>query len=147
MKKQRHKMLMKFRNDSSVSLFPFLDALSGVIGVLTLIIAVMAIIGLQTSRVITSQWTSQDGLKPVFVECFSDGIRIHPEELTIDAGDVSGSNKWKTLVDRIKDSNSEYVVFLIRPSGIDTFWEAKNAFPASLRHGYDIVNADDKLDF
>lgn len=139
---------LKRNQNEEFSLFPFIDALSGVIGVLALIIAVMAIMGLDSTRLLQSQWESFNGLNPVFVECAADKLLVHPngEAIAVVSGGFK-SNRWSQLSRQLADAKNSYVVFVVRPDGIETYWSAKGRLPNSLLHGIDVVSHDRELRF
>ena len=136
-------------NDMEFSMFPFLDALSGVIGILALIIAVMAILSIQNATRVEMQWTSQNGLSPIFIECNQQGLVVHPENQSISSDALRQNyNPWQRMINRVKRSRgSEYFVFLIRPDGIDSFQLARSILPKEIPFGRDIVSADKELKF
>jgi len=72
------------KNENQVSLFPFLDVLSGVIGVLTLILIGMMLQSLQTAeQVIQIADGEEEDKRPNYVECREDGVIVHPLETEI----------------------------------------------------------------
>ena len=130
------------------SLFPFIDALSGVIGVLSLIIAVMAIMGLDSTRIIEAQWSSTNGLSPYFVECRDKKIIVHSANEEIQIDDLrQQSGRWSQIVAELDRFGNKYVVFIVRPDGIDSYWSAQRPLPKSLKRGMDVVDGLDNLKF
>ena len=141
-------MKRKRKDEDEFSLFPFLDALSGVIGILALIIAVMAIMGLNDSRLLKMKFTADNGKKPVFVECNAEGIIIHPDKTVIEKDNlINQPAKWRSFVKEAAATKNKYIVFLIRPGGIGTFWNAKTQAAPSIETSRDLIDADTTLDF
>ncbi|MFN4261146.1 MAG: hypothetical protein ACK4RK_17800 [Gemmataceae bacterium] len=109
----------------SISLFPFLSVLVCAMGVMIIIITGQNLLALgQTADQLMEIAGSEQEKQPVYVECDSDGILIHPERtavpLTALKGD--GPTAFHRLLDTLKASaGKRYLVLLIRPDGIDAF--------------------------
>ena len=121
MRKRRTK-----KKEDGFSLFSFMDVMSGVIGILALIICVIAIQCLNDSRLLEMQWTS-DALKPVFIDCRKEGLVIHPGKRLVEFDQIwEHGNAWTNQIQSTQmRRDSEYFVFLIRPDGISSFQRSK----------------------
>ena len=141
-------MKRKRKSEDEFSLFPFLDALSGVIGILALIIAVMAIMGLNDSRLLKMKFTADNGKKPVFVECNAEGIIIHPDKTTVETKRLGDrTSAWISFVKNIAESKEEYIVFLIRPEGIKAYNAASQNVYRSMETSRELIDENTSLDF
>jgi len=135
---------------NELSLFPFLDVLSGVIGILALIISVLAILGLQDEDLLAKQWRSSNGKAPVFVECRAEGLVIHPNRNIVALDQPSDrSSLWqKKLRSTERRKDREYFVFLIRPDGIQTYQDARHSMAQSqIIVGKEVLDAGPILQF
>ena len=120
-------------NGDEFSLFPFLDALSGVIGILALIICVLAILGIQDEDLLSKHWGAKHGKRPVFLECRAEGLVIHPaQKLTPinQLADYHGHFRQQIRTTEVR-RGTEFFVFLIRPDGIDTYEAARQVMSNS----------------
>lgn len=112
----------------TVSLFSFLDILAGLIGTLTLIISGMTIFAMTTSEQILKLPDADAAAKvPRYVECVHDGLILHPERTPVALADMENDGgPWKSALQAVaQNADRQYVVFLIRPDGLESFNQAK----------------------
>lgn len=98
---------------------------------------------------------------PVYVECIRDGIIFHPNEVALRGLDF-GTGAIRTEVerragrlvparaggDKSGDKSETYVLFLVRPSGISSYYRAQAALRGfRLDFGYELIDQDWELDF
>lgn len=136
------------RPESFCSLFPFLDCLSGVIGVLALIISVLAVSGLSASKQVFEFNGSEKKRIPVHIECRQDSLIIHPENLTIRTNSQMDIRAWEQKLERLSRIRStHYIIFLIRPEGIKTFEDAcADAKNYGLNVGWTPINGSGEIE-
>jgi hypothetical protein len=95
--------------------------------------------------------------RPVYIECQADQVVVHPERLIAKLGSWDGSSQLGGLVEKLSGrlkANSEdskqkpYVLFLVRPDGIATYYRMMAALGArNVDSGYELIDADWALDF
>lgn len=70
---------------------------------------------------------SGTNLKPVFVECGSKGIVIHepPQSIVVLRAGMETSEVYLKVLDRVAGQEDATIVFLVRPSGIATYNQAR----------------------
>jgi len=78
-------------------------------------------------------------LRPFFVECRTEGVRIYYEglddSLFLDRRSRRGRSQFEVFLRRARSIPQHTVVFLIRPDGIDTYdWAVQTATNLSIRH-------------
>jgi hypothetical protein len=121
--------------DTEFSLFPFLSVLVSVMGTLILIIAGMTQIGLASpkQRVETDAF-DPTRKNPVYVECQSEGVLIHPDDPTTGAPvfvarrDMEEPDSaWYALVTRLTYDSTRYLQMLVRKDGVATFGAVRAA--------------------
>ena len=97
------------------------------------------------------QFTGQGrGLKPVFVECTADGLVIHDRGTTarVRARNIHASDRFQTLLDRVKAASGGTVILLIRPDGISSFRSAQSVVQRlKVRNGKLPIPGEGELDF
>ena len=123
MSRQRPRLTVTF------TLFPMLDILSNLVGVLILVITGTAIVAInQPSQTFTFSAPSSTEKAPRFVECRRDGVLIHPERTAVP---LARLNAWDSPYVQLLSWLSQgegrryYLVLLVRPDGIDTFDAAR----------------------
>lgn len=138
------------RSTLTVSLFPFLSVLAAVMGTLTLIISGMSMLALGNATQIVELVKSSHGKAPVYVECREDGLILHPEGTPVPKEQIEDENGiWGQETQKIAaNTKSQYVIFLVRPSGITTFKQARRmAAQQRIDIGYDPVYAIGPITF
>jgi hypothetical protein len=80
-----------------------------------------------------------EALRPFFVECRSEGLRIYYEDLDdslfLDRKSVRGQSQFEVFLRRARSIGNHTVVFLIRPDGVETYdWAVVTATNMSVRH-------------
>ncbi len=137
--------------ETSLSMFPFLSILVGVIGTLVLIIAGMMVLGLQSSDQVVELLPHDVAThkKAVFVECQDEGILLHPAATFVPLSELTSHRVWKRrLADLQEHAGEEYLVLLIRPDGKKSFDICyAMARAAKLDVGFDPVFAGGKIRF
>jgi hypothetical protein len=121
--------------DTEFSLFPFLSVLVSVMGTLILIIAGMTQIGLASPKQRVEIDAFDPARKnPVYVECQSEGVLIHPDDPTKGAPvfvarrDMEEPDSaWYALVTRLTYDSTRYLQMLVRKDGVGTFGAARAA--------------------
>jgi hypothetical protein len=78
-------------------------------------------------------------LRPFFVECRAEGVRIYHEglddSLFLDRKTRHGQSQFEVFLRRVRAIPSHTVVFLIRPDGVETYdWANEAATNGSVRH-------------
>jgi septal ring factor EnvC (AmiA/AmiB activator) len=80
---------------------------------------------------------------PLFVECRSGGITIHPEKTELTTSELEKRNPFSSL-----PSGMDGVVFLVRPDGFESFQAAYElVHKAGLKRFYEAIDAHWRLDF
>ena len=106
-----------------------------------------------------------DGRPPIYVECVRTGVLFHPERKLLDGLDFT-PNSIRAEVERhagplvsakaakdktrspAEDKAGPYVLFLIRPDGIASYYKAAATLAGfELDFGYELVDQDWALDF
>ncbi|MBI2808389.1 MAG: hypothetical protein HYX68_25660 [Planctomycetes bacterium] len=115
----------------------------------------------QTYSLVPYRGKLGDTRAPIYVECGRDGILFHPEKKLLETfrltsaaireeierhhGPIATDPKPEA---KRKDVNWPYVLFLIRPSGIDAYYKARALLKGHrLDFGYELVDEDWALDF
>lgn len=111
----------------------------------------------QTYSLVPFLGKSGENRRPIYVECQSDQIIVHPEHLIAKTTSWDGTSPLQELADklaaRLKANADEtkqkpYVLFLIRPEGIGTYYRVLGALGIqSIDSGYELIDADWALDF
>lgn len=148
-------------NEQPVSLFPFFSILVCILGTLLLIGGTVIGFSLDVSGIITtnaevSEVKDEHGKAPVYIEWDGKGITIHPSmnkiPLNIKTFQLVGSTSFdkvkpeiaeqieRTLFEDLlrcihRQSNTKYLVVLVRPSGFDNFLYLREFI---LQYGIDI---------
>mgnify|MGYP006908262763 CR=1 FL=1 len=133
--------------DSSISLFPFLDALSGVIGILALIIAALAAVNAQTADQ-TISYDADSTNVPLYLECKEGGVVVHPEKKFVALEDIqNATSAWRDILQSVGPAKErKSVLLLVRPAGIDAFAAAEiQVKQNSLPYYYDAVATDGEI--
>ena len=78
-------------------------------------------------------------LRPFFVECRAEGVRIYYEglddSLFLDRRSRRGQSQFEVFLRRARSIQQHTVVFLIRPDGIETYgWASQTTTNMSVRH-------------
>lgn len=78
-------------------------------------------------------------LRPFFVECRAEGLRLYYEglddSLFLDRRSRRGQSQFEVFLRRARAIQQHTVVFLIRPDGIDTYdWAVQTTTNLSVRH-------------
>jgi len=64
-------------------------------------------------------------LRPYFVECREDGVRVHLESLDestyLDRGSIDDVARFRAFLQRVRNTLDGTVIFLIRPNGVATY--------------------------
>ena len=113
-----------------VSLFSMLDILSSVIGVLSLTIAGTALASLfEAPQVIPIErgWSEKEQV-PIFVECCANGLILHTKGVQVPDYEIGApGGTFDALLEEIAASSQpDYVLFLVRPDGLETFAAARS---------------------
>lgn len=100
-----------------------------------------------------------DNRKPIYLECSTAGLIFHPDRLTL-AGDAIGREQLRKEVERRiarygttttadgKAKKNAYLLLLVRPDGIVTYYEVQNALRGfDVDFGYEFIDGDWVLDF
>ena len=137
--------------DPAISLFPFLSVLAGVIGTLALIIAGMMVVGLQNAdQVIALAHDKTTKKTPIFVECRSDGVLLHPEGTFVPLAELAKEvSDWSKRLEEVqRRSDTAYIVLLSGRTGYESFEVCFSmAKRAELDLGYDPVYATGEIRF
>ncbi len=80
---------------------------------------------------ILPQGTAQP-LRPFFVECRAEGVRVYKEDLTdsfyLSRESIDDVARFRAFLQRIRSARDGTVIFLIRPDGAETYaWAAGQA--------------------
>ncbi len=98
---------------------------------------------------------------PIYVECVREGVLFHPEKDLVRGRDLIADTmrgeverrfgplaQQKSTKDKSGESNGPYVLFLIRPDGIASYYKAQSALKGyQLDFGYELVDMGWVLDF
>lgn len=114
------------REDVKPSLFPFLCILTGVMGVLTLVVSGMAMVSLRGADMLIEGSSADTGKTAVYIECQAEALVVHPERRRIAAEEIPAEDgAWARLVQEVEtQAESRYLLFLVRPGATRTFEKA-----------------------
>ncbi len=111
----------------------------------------------QTYSLVPYRGKSGDNRRPVYIECQGDQLIVHPERTIVKTGSWDGSNQLQALADKMKarleanaaeSKQKPYVLFLVRPDGIATYYQTLAALGVrNVDSGYELIDADWALDF
>jgi hypothetical protein len=115
----------------------------------------------QTYSLIPYRGKRGDSRKPIYVECTSTSLIFHPDRQTVALGPLFAPISLKEEIERRlsdrrgagtavdnKAARQEYVLFLIRPSGITTYYKATALLQKlGVDFGYELIDADWVLNF
>lgn len=111
----------------------------------------------QTYSLVPFLGKSGENRRPIYVECQADQIIVHPEHMIAKTSSWDGTSPVQELAEklaaRLKANADEtkqkpYVLFLIRPEGIGTYYRVLGALGVqSIDSGYELIDADWALDF
>jgi|GEM_PF-1894464 len=115
----------------------------------------------QTYSLIPYRGKRGDNRKPIYVECTSTSLIFHPDRQTVALGPLFAPLSLKEEIERRlsarqgsvaavddKAARQEYILFLIRPSGITTYYKATALLQKlSVDFGYEFIDADWVLNF
>ena len=127
---------------SSPSLFPFLSVLLCAMGVLIVVISGQNLIavGGGLDQVLEIGAGAFEGKEPIYIECREDMILIYPDFTEVPLQEIKDQNpnsEWAQLLSRLETrKEDEYLVFLIRPEGVEAYSECK--FQANDLRGIDV---------
>jgi hypothetical protein len=100
-----------------------------------------------------------DNRQPLYLECTEAGILFHPDRLVLKGSDFSGLAVRREAERRLAElrradvpqsaaKSEAYLLFLIRPGGIRTYYRAHDALDGlKLDFGYELIEGDWVLDF
>jgi hypothetical protein len=115
----------------------------------------------QTYSLIPYRGKRGDNRKPIYVECTSTSLIFHPDRQTVALGPLFAPLGLKEEIERRlsarrgavaavddKAARQEYILFLIRPSGITTYYKATALLQKlGVDFGYEFIDADWVLNF
>ncbi len=110
-----------------IALFSFLNILLITVGVLVLVLISVSLVSIKSEdkEIIIAIKTKklEEGLekKPIYVECQPDRLVIHPQQQFIPLEDISNYDAPFMRLIRNIDRNRQYIIFAVRPQGIDCF--------------------------
>ncbi|MCA9246928.1 MAG: hypothetical protein KDA42_07420 [Planctomycetales bacterium] len=112
-------MARKPKDEVKASFFSFLDILSGVIGVMSLIIVGMVVISIQTqAQILKTRGGAEMKKLPHYIECSETGIIMQPEAYRIPfdkiKSDLAVQNRLDYLTRHTEDA---YLLFLVHRDG------------------------------
>lgn len=141
---------------NEISLFPVFNILVCLLGILIFIMSASVIIsvGLERSVVVNMDSSSKNTIDktPYFVEWYGNQVVIHPSIDTLKFNkkidsfeDISGQNSnpiFKSFIEKIRQNrNTDYLVFLVRPSGFNNFFYLKKyIIDKKIDLGYEAVD-------
>jgi hypothetical protein len=131
----------------AVTLFPFMDVLTGVIGVLILITCALAVIGLNQSTIVFDLTNLTKNGNPIFIECLDDRVIVYDDEMEEIALGEDRKQALASLVQRLEPKRlRSRLVLAIRPSGVETFRELEGLVERSkFKFGYEPMPADQQI--
>lgn len=99
-----------------------------------------------------------DSRTPIYIECVRDGVIFHPDDKIVQGYDftpgtirIEVERRGGPLVPpRLSDAANKgaYVLFLVRPSGIGSYYLAQSALKGyRLDFGYELIDQNWELDF
>lgn len=136
-------------HDEKFTLFPFLDALSGVVGVLALVISSLSLFASEKPKLVFDTPRNRTAKQPHYVECIDGGVVIHPEKtfVTLEQLDEE-SGVWQQFLNKINENaKSEYAVLLIRIGGFETYNKAfQSVQSVGIDVGREIVAMDGDIE-
>jgi len=116
-------MARKEKDEIKADFFSFLDILSGVIGVMSLIIVGMVVISIQTQpQILKTSDGSEMNKLPHFVECSNNGIIMQPENYPIAFDRLRTDPALEGRLDYLmRNTGSDYLLFLVHQDGGRSF--------------------------
>ena len=132
-----------------MSLFPFLDVLSGVVGILTLIIVTLAVFGLNHVKKVVYLPSNPNDVIPTYVECRKNHVIIHPNKTIVGTQSLLEPNSsWLNLLTATKNSEGRNCIeLLIREDGVNTFEKVfDHARSKNVEIGYDVIVGNDEIE-
>lgn len=136
-------------SDEKFTLFPFLDALSGVVGVLALVICSLSLLATDMPKLIFDIPADKTEKVPHYVECVEEAVVIHPHKSVVSMEEIkSDGGRWNEFLERIQQkSDEEYVVLLIRMNGLESYDVAMNSIQKTgIDVGREIVQMDGEIE-
>jgi hypothetical protein len=119
----------------------------------------------KTYSVVPYRGKHGDMRPPIYVECVGDGVLFHPEKKLLAGVDFTPSSLRREVERRAgpltleltikkkhgesgEDKSNPYVLFLVRPDGIATYYKAQASLKGfQLDFGYELVDQHWALDF
>jgi hypothetical protein len=115
----------------------------------------------QTYSLIPYRGKRGDNRKPIYVECTSTSLIFHPDRQTVALGPLFAPLSLKEEIERRlsarrgavaavddKAARQEYILFLVRPNGITTYYKATALLQKlGVDFGYEFIDADWVLNF
>jgi biopolymer transport protein ExbD len=135
------------RSSIELELFPFLSVLACTIGSLILLIIVVTTQTLSNEKqvkIIAKTEVGENQTKqPRYLECNQEGIIIYPQKTFVSKYNLN--NDYSPLSELISEiqqkSDQEYLIVIIRPTGIEVFKEVRNIIEeAGIDIGYEPLN-------
>lgn len=88
---------------------------------------------------ILPQGDDQPALRPFFIECRAEGVRIYSDDFAtsefLDRGRFEDASRLAAFLERARRVREGTVVFLIRPDGVETYrWASGRADGINVRH-------------
>ena len=95
--------------------------------------------GSDTRALLVLPHGSAPPLRPYFVECREDGVRVHHENLRasfyLARGSLDDVARFRAFLQRVRTVRDGTVIFLIRPNGVATYeWAAEMTGRLFVRH-------------
>ena len=111
----------------------------------------------QTYSLVPFLGKSGENRRPVYVECQASQVIVHPERLIASTVSWDGSSQlqaaaqklaWRLKANSDETKQKPYVLFLVRPDGITTYYNVLAALGVrNIDSAYELIDADWALDF
>jgi hypothetical protein len=118
------------RDQLSVSFFSFLDIMTSFMGTLMLILICVTLIAMKMEKKdiyikIKADKLEEKVKEPIFVECTKHKLIIHPSLAETPLEKIEDKHSpFMRLVYNL-DRNAYYIIFAIRPGGVESFKKAR----------------------
>ena len=84
-----------------------------------------------------------DQRRPIYVECRAEGFVVQPDRLVLPASATTPLDLRKAIESRLGQTDSAYVLFLVRPEGIPLYYQAQASLEGlRVDFGYEFVDSD-----
>jgi len=138
------------KSTPTFSLFPFLNVLVSLLGVLIMIVLAISAISLgagRTVRINVTQTGADYRFQPVYIEWDGQSVVLHPGEIEVpgpSALENNGNNEslFGRFLDRLEaNRETEYLIVAVKPAGFHNFGQLRETILVrGIRIGYEPID-------